>query len=335
MSTAVAVLIVLAVGVGFAAADDQAREGEIPPGTTAAGIDIGGMAPSEAADLLLTLYAVDPGTSVSANVDTSTYTLDVARYVELDVDGMVRDAAALADTSSFRERLGWRYLGERVHADLPLRWRVDEAGIREWLDVVAAQVHIPAVDATRTVGDSGGFIVQEAQAGRYVSIGESLRDLRAGVLDGETDIALTIGTIEPLVRGEDLGKAIVVDLSERHLYLYDGLELVKDYGVAVGTGGHPTPRGDWEITQLRYMPRWSNPGSAWAADMPAYIPPGPSNPLGTRAINLNASGIRIHGTTNNGSIGRAASHGCMRMHRWDVEELYELVEVGMPVVVKR
>jgi lipoprotein-anchoring transpeptidase ErfK/SrfK len=67
--------------------------------------------------------------------------------------------------------------------------------------------------------------------------------------------------------------------------------------------------------------------------MPAYIPPGPSNPLGTRALNLDASGIRIHGTTQDWSIGHAASHGCMRMHRWDVEELYELVEVGTPVII--
>jgi L,D-transpeptidase ErfK/SrfK len=81
------------------------------------------------------------------------------------------------------------------------------------------------------------------------------------------------------------------------------------------------------------MPSWGNPGSAWAANMPAYIPPGPSNPLGTRALNLNASGIRIHGTTSDWSIGRAASHGCMRMHRWDVEELFDRVEIGTPVLI--
>jgi L,D-transpeptidase ErfK/SrfK len=67
--------------------------------------------------------------------------------------------------------------------------------------------------------------------------------------------------------------------------------------------------------------------------MPETIPPGPGNPLGTRALNLNASGIRIHGTANVNSIGTAASHGCVRMVQRDVEELYDLVDVGTPVFV--
>jgi len=88
--------------------------------------------------------------------------------------------------------------------------------------------------------------------------------------------------------------------------------------------------------QKRYRPTWSNPApNGWGKGMPASIPPGPSNPLGTRALNLNASGIRIHGTNKDGSIGRAASHGCMRMHRWDIEDLYERVEVGTPVLIVR
>jgi lipoprotein-anchoring transpeptidase ErfK/SrfK len=67
--------------------------------------------------------------------------------------------------------------------------------------------------------------------------------------------------------------------------------------------------------------------------MPPYIPPGPGNPLGTRALNLSAPGIRIHGTIKNYSIGTAASHGCMRMHMWDVEDLYPRVKVGTRVII--
>lgn len=69
--------------------------------------------------------------------------------------------------------------------------------------------------------------------------------------------------------------------------------------------------------------------------MPRFIPPGPNNPLGTRALNLNVSGIRIHGTPNVASIGTAASHGCVRMVRRDIEELYELVDVGTRVLIVR
>ncbi len=68
--------------------------------------------------------------------------------------------------------------------------------------------------------------------------------------------------------------------------------------------------------------------------MPAYIPPGPGNPLGTRALYLNAPGIRIHGTYNSASIGTYASHGCIRMLIGDSEALFPLVPVGTKVIIK-
>jgi lipoprotein-anchoring transpeptidase ErfK/SrfK len=81
------------------------------------------------------------------------------------------------------------------------------------------------------------------------------------------------------------------------------------------------------------MPTWVNPDpEGWGASMPAMIPPGPSNPLGLRAINWSASGIRFHGTSDIGSIGTPASHGCVRMYNEDVIELYDMVEVGTPIV---
>ena len=71
----------------------------------------------------------------------------------------------------------------------------------------------------------------------------------------------------------------------------------------------------------------------WGKDYPASIPPGPGNPLGTRAMYLDAPGIRIHGTYNESSIGTFASHGCVRMTIADSEALYELVPVGTIVYI--
>lgn len=124
---------------------------------------------------------------------------------------------------------------------------------------------------------------------------------------------------------------IVVNRAQRKLYFYREGELVKIFPVAVGTPGYPTPKGRWKVINKRRNPSWSNPGSGWAKDMPPVIPPGPRNPLGPRAIDLSASGIRIHGTPNIRSIGTAASHGCIRMYPRDVIELFELVPVGAPV----
>jgi len=70
----------------------------------------------------------------------------------------------------------------------------------------------------------------------------------------------------------------------------------------------------------------------WGKDMPASIPPGPGNPLGLRALNWSAAAIRFHGTSATYSLGYNASHGCVRMANESVIELYDLVDVGTPIV---
>jgi L,D-transpeptidase ErfK/SrfK len=95
-----------------------------------------------------------------------------------------------------------------------------------------------------------------------------------------------------------------------------------------------TPQGHFEIVNKRVNPTWVNPATTtWGKDEPAVIPPGPDNPLGTRAMDLSAPGIRIHGTPDDASIGHWASHGCVRMHIADAEALFDLVDVGTPVII--
>ncbi|MGH2729382.1 MAG: L,D-transpeptidase family protein, partial [Actinomycetota bacterium] len=93
------------------------------------------------------------------------------------------------------------------------------------------------------------------------------------------------------------------------------------------------PEGIWEITEKRYLPTWVNPDpEGWGKDMPASIPPGPGNPLGLRALNWSAPAIRFHGTSATYSLGYNASHGCVRMSNDDVIALYDMVDVGTPIV---
>src|ERR671937_248869 len=79
-------------------------------------------------------------------------------------------------------------------------------------------------------------------------------------------------------------------------------------------------------------PWWSPPNSSWAKGSKP-IPPGPGNPLGTRWMGLSASGVGIHGTPDDASIGYSASHGCIRMHIPDAEWLFHHVQIGTPVVI--
>jgi len=329
----VASLTCIAVGVGWAFAKEAESEGTLPPGVTIGGYDVSGMSRGAAVGLLVERLTPLVDRTIETRVETATYSLDVDDYLNLDIDRMIRDVYALREQASFYQRMSWAIFGDRLDLDLPVRSSVDEAALREWLREIAFQIESEVVEATRTVGDDGGYEIVQPQDGHRLPLMEALCAIRESILTGVDEVTLNVEVVAPFRTGDDWAKTIVVDLSQRRLYLYDGITLEGEYGIAIGTPWHRTPRGDWKIISKRYMPSWGNPGSAWAASMPAYIPPGPSNPLGTRALNLNASGIRIHGTTQDWSIGRAASHGCMRMHRWDIEDLYDRVEVGTPVII--
>lgn len=128
--------------------------------------------------------------------------------------------------------------------------------------------------------------------------------------------------------------SIVVDTSERRLYY-----MLKDnkairYRVAVGK---PKMQwfGDTFVTLKRKNPGWRPTPRMRKLGYPKYVPPGPRNPLGVRAIYLGWSEYRIHGTTSPRSIGRAASSGCIRMLNRDVIDLYKRVHIGAPVHVIR
>lgn len=124
---------------------------------------------------------------------------------------------------------------------------------------------------------------------------------------------------------------LVIRLSERRVYLYDRDNVQVSYPIAVGRAGWETPTGTYSVINMVVDPGWQNPFTG------AVIPPGPSNPLGDRWIGFWTDGenfIGFHGTPNEGSVGRAASHGCIRMYNRDVRELFETVAVGTPVIVE-
>lgn len=159
-------------------------------------------------------------------------------------------------------------------------------------------------------------------------------DLADGVYSGAFTVYDGAGhTAVKTVSFEVSTAKIEVNRAKRQLFYYKQGKLVKSYRVAVGKPGRSTPAGSFWIINKRANPTWVNPGSAWAKDMPNRIAPGPDNPLGTRAMDLSVDLIRIHGTPNSGSIGRAASNGCVRMYKWEAEDLYRRVKVGTPVII--
>ena len=124
---------------------------------------------------------------------------------------------------------------------------------------------------------------------------------------------------------------LVLRLGERRVYVYRQNKVQASFRVAVGKGGWETPTGNFKITHMIKDPVWEHP---WTGEL---IPAGADNPLGSRWIGFWTDGknvIGFHGTPNPESIGRAASHGCVRMFDKDAQALFEKVEVGTPVIVE-
>jgi lipoprotein-anchoring transpeptidase ErfK/SrfK len=108
------------------------------------------------------------------------------------------------------------------------------------------------------------------------------------------------------------------------------------YPIAVGREGKQW-FGTTRVVSRKEHPEWRPTAEMRRKNpkLPAVVSPGPSNPLGTRALYLADGLLRIHGTNDPSSIGSNASSGCFRMYRHDVEELYEMVRPGTPVTVYR
>lgn len=115
-------------------------------------------------------------------------------------------------------------------------------------------------------------------------------------------------------------RVIVVSLEDRKLALIQDGKVVKVYSVAVGKGSTPSPVGTFTIERRVMNPAYSHDGRV--------VPAGPNNPVGSRWMGLSIKGYGIHGTNVPSSIGKAASHGCIRMGKADVEELFSMVAVG-------
>lgn len=146
----------------------------------------------------------------------------------------------------------------------------------------------------------------------------------AGMLMGG-GAATRAAAAEPAEVAARDGFAITVDISDRMLYVTRGDETVREYRVAVGQRGHPTPTGSFGVRRLVWNPRWVPPDAAWARGKSAREPGDPRNPMGKVKIFFSAPDYYIHGTRETDSLGRAESRGCIRMRNDDVVELARMV----------
>ncbi|HEY2861018.1 MAG TPA: L,D-transpeptidase [Terracidiphilus sp.] len=133
-------------------------------------------------------------------------------------------------------------------------------------------------------------------------------------------VVVAISMAAPVMAQTAANRVIVVSLEDKKLALVEDGQVKKVYTVAVGKPSTPSPVGTFTIERRVANPVYHHEGKT--------VQPGPGNPVGTRWMGLSIKGYGIHGTNVPSSIGKAASHGCIRMGKADVEELFSLVEEG-------
>ena len=335
LAVALAVMIFGSVGVY---AYDSSND-EIAEGITAAGIDIGGLTEGEAREKLRREVAYDLERPLKVKYKGRTFTLKAeTANIRTNVDAMVDRAVERSKEGNVISRSLRKITGGEVHEDIPVRVSYDKRAVTALVKRVERKVNVPARDAS--VDFNGGSI-------QPVS-GRNGKALDKGHLQSKVESALVEPTSERVVRArvtktkpeittdelaDKYPKIIVVNKASTSVTLYERLKPVKTYQVAVGAAGYPTPSGRFAIQNKQVDPVWNVPNREWAGDLAGRsIPPGPQNPLKARWMGI-YNGAGFHGTADVGSIGSAASHGCVRMQIPDIIDLYDRVEVGTPVFV--
>jgi lipoprotein-anchoring transpeptidase ErfK/SrfK len=328
----------LCAGAAFAAIRyERAHADRIMPGVHVDGIDVSGMTRTEALEVVRAAAHDELRRSLTVTVGSEHWTVTPATLgrraaVAAAVNGALGAGADLGTL----DRAWHRFRQESLDVDIALDQRTTGPGIAEFVSMIAKRLYVAPVDAAIGITPSHDDVTFErSHTGRKLNVAVAERAIREALADGKRRVTLDTKVVEPKETERTMGRTIVVRLDQNRLYLYQGFQVIRSFSVATAKPGFTTPSGVWTITDKKENPTWYNPAlDSWGADLPAVIPGGPGNPMGTRAIYINAPGlIRVHGTTDDSSIGRYASHGCIRMHNSEIEQLYPMIDVGEHVVV--
>ncbi len=123
-----------------------------------------------------------------------------------------------------------------------------------------------------------------------------------------------------------VARQVLVSIPDRKLAVIQDGRVIRTFPIAVGATVSPSPSGEFKVVNRIANPTYYHPG--------VVIPAGAANPIGTRWLGLNRKGYGIHGTNEPGSIGKAASHGCIRLRNRDMEQLFRMVSVGDTVLIR-
>lgn len=337
------VLIVTVLAVGLVAVGSVAATARVKgssdrmlKGMRIDGVDVGGMTREQALAAVQQRITPKLRSRVTIVARGRRFTVTPSQLGRVAEVSRTVDRALEGPKLSWIAELWYRTTGQSVNHSTPLGYADNSAQVASFVDSVASKLDRPVQEASIKLVD-GKVYVRHARTGWSLDQAAGESAVASALAAGRpATVALPARTERPHFTDRRAGTVIAVNVGSNQLTLYKGLKVVKRYGVATAKSGFTTPQGTWKVIDKIVNPSWHNPAPhGWGAGEPLVIPPGPGNPLGTRALRLNSPGILIHGTFNAGSIGSYASHGCIRMRIPDSVDLFPRVPVGTHVLVFR
>ena len=333
--------VVLGLGIGALAWADRKAADTLAEETRVGGIEVSGLTKDEALVRLRRRVGMQIGRPTRVRVAGRTYTLGAARAgVKVDLATAVNRANDAGRGGNLLTR-GWRELTDGdIRHDEPVPVKADRRKVQAFVSGIHASLARKPVDATLEMAVES-ISVSEGKAGRRLAGRDDLVDRIHRALQrraGGRTFRARLASVAPKVTEDEVLDAtpMVVTVSRRGktVRLFERGKLVKSYRVAVGQPKYPTPTGRFAVQVMQKNPPWNVPQSEWAGDLAGKtIPAGdPRNPIVSRWIGFSGS-VGFHGTKSVDSLGTAASHGCVRMRVGDIQELFERIRTGTPVLV--
>ena len=332
----VVALLLIAVAVS-AYAWDASREDQIAEGIRIGNVDVGGMSSGEARRAVQRQVVEPLERPVTVTYDGIKYVLHPEHLdVRADVAATVDAALEASREASLPSRVWRDVTGGEVDETIQPQITYSSEAVDNFIANVAAEINHEPVNATieptptslNAVPGEVGLMLREDELRQQVEAAIRSPDGRK--------LAAQVEEVQPEVTTDDLAAQyptyLTVDRSGFQLRLWQNLELTKTYPIAVGAVGWETPAGVYNIENMAVDPAWSVP--EWGGELAGQVIPGgsPENPLKERWMGI-YDGAGIHGTDDIGSLGTAASHGCIRMAIPEVIELYDQVQVGSPIYI--
>jgi lipoprotein-anchoring transpeptidase ErfK/SrfK len=332
-------LIGLAVA-GLAWADHRAAE-RIPRGAVVGGVPVGNLTEPQALAKLDQQIGAQARRSATVSLRGRTIRLSAKRAgVQLDIPAAVHRAFMAGREGSFVDRGLRAVRNQELNVREPVHVTVDRSKVRKFVASLARRAEEEPVDAELELSVQR-VAVKPGRSGRRLGARELLTKRLVTAMStpgAPRKLKAKTVAVAPTVTAEKLWDqnptVVTVSHASKTATVFVRGKVAQRYHVAVGDPKYPTPNGQFVVQGMQKNPTWTVPNSDWAGDLAGQVIPGddPRNPLVARWIGFDGS-VGFHGTKDLASLGRAASHGCVRMDPNDVKDLYERVEVGTTVLV--